>query len=262
MLIIYFGLFNYDHVIDRTIKTYENKNLISNSSIALFTTYISTYCSSFLNGFNYYGSKYFVAFSYLQFAFYGVCLLFFSRSYKVIVSQENIFKVSPLIFIIFFNLFGLFAILITSGPSSMVFSGRYFCESIVLSLSLLAIFIFYIVKINENLLINRILSIVLLLLFLPNLISYKPYLVAVKNKFLRYQPNEDFGQVLLIRCIKNNKNPSYESLKNECNMEKYFGFFKDENLLEHSSIRIYDVDDYSRKVFKVFGNKNQYKSLK
>ena len=261
-LIIYFGFFNYDHIIERTIKTYEDKNLISNYSIALFTSYIFTYCSSFFNGFNYYGSKYFVALSYLQFAFYGFCLLLFSRNYKVIFSKGNIFKVSPLIFIIFFNLFGLFAILISSGPSSMVFSGRYFCESIVLSLSLLAIFIFYTIQINKNFLNHKILYIWLLLLCLTNLISYGPYVVAIKNKFLGSQNNENFGQVLLIRCIKNNKSPSYESLKNECNLDKYFWYFKDENLLEHSSIRIYDVDDYSKKVFKVFGNKNQYKILK
>ena len=120
-----------------------------------------------------------------------------------------------------------------------------------------------VMKINKNFLFYKILATWLLLFCLTNLISYIPYLgVAVRDKFLRSQYKEDFGQVSLIRCIKNNQNPSYESLINQCNVDKYFWFFKDESLLQEYAIKVFDVDDYSRKMFKVFGNKNKYKSLK
>ena len=90
---------------------------------------------------------------------------------------------------------------------------------------------------------------------LNNLIAYAIYF---KNYFLFPYSRIYSGEKKLIECIKYDKNPSIFILQNKCNLGSYFRYFQEKENLIHPSIKIKDRDDFAQKVFKTFGNKNQY----
>ena len=66
------------------------------------------------------------------------------------------------------------------------------------------------------------------------------------------------GESKLVECIKNDESRSLFVLENKCNLGFYFRYFQEEGKDIHPSIKIKDRDDFAQKIFKTFGNKNQY----
>jgi len=255
--IFYFHLFEKDHIVSLiSNQIFEDNKFQPKISLDLSRTiiFIFTFGSSFFNSLINFKNNYYLFFSTVLFIFYIVLSITILKNKLYIFSKEVLFKLSPLIFLVSFNLFIIFSVCISRGAPDMGHESRYFCESTIFSLSIISI-VFYLLLRLKRLKILKIFILISLILSFNNLIGYAIYF---KNYFLFPNSRIYSGEKKLVECIKYEKNPSLLILQNKCDLGSYFRYFQETENLIHPSIKIKDRDEFSKNIFKTFGNKNQY----
>ena len=190
----------------------------------------------------------------ILFILYVILFITAVKNKFYIFSKDFLFKISPLIFFLSFNLFIIFSVFFSRGAPSIGHESRYFCESTIFSLSLIGIAFYLLLKLKRPKLL-KICMVLALFLSINNLIAYSIYF---KNYFLFPEFRSYTGESKLVECIKNDESPSLFVLENKCDLGFYFRYFQQEGKDIHPSIKIKDRDAYSEKIFKTFGNKKQY----
>lgn len=255
--IIYFYLFDNSHIINLiNNQIFEGNKLEARISMDLskYLIFIFTYGSSFFNSLINFQNNYYLLCSIILFILYMILFITAVKNKFYIFSKDFLFKISPLIFLVSFNLFIIFSVFFSRGAPSIGHESRYFCESTIFSLSLIGIAFYLLLKLKRPKLL-KICIVLALFLSINNLIAYSIYF---KNYFLFPKFRSYTGESKLVECIKNDANPSLFVLENKCNLGFYFRYFQAEGKDIHPSIKIKDRDAYSEKIFKTFGNKKQY----
>lgn len=255
--IIYFNLFEKDHIISLiNNQIFEENKFQPKFSLDLskYFIFFSTFGSSFFNSFINFQNNYYLFFSSSLFIFYIILSITILKNKIYIFSKEVLFKLSPLIYLVSFNIFIIFSVFISRGAPDIGHESRYFCESTIFSLSIISIAFYLLLKL-KRLKILKIFIAFALIFSLNNLIAYAIYF---KNYFLFPYSRIYSGEKKLIECIKYDKNPSIFILQNKCALGSYFRYFQEKENLIHPSIKIKDRDAFAQKIFKTFGNKNQY----
>ena len=116
-------------------------------------------------------------------------------------------------------------------------------------------YVFYLLFKLNRLKILKIFILLTLIFSINNLIAYAIYF---KNYLLFPYSRIYSGEKKLIECIKYEYNPSLLVLEKKCDFGSFFKYFQEKENLIHPSIKIKDRDEFSEKIFKTFGNKNQY----
>ena len=80
--------------------------------------------------------------------------------------------------------------------------------------------------------------------------STKKYVFSAEN-------SDVFSDNKIVYCIRNEINPTFDNLIENCKLDQSFRYISKVNPKYHQSIIINDPDDYAKKVYRVFGNKNQ-----
>lgn len=254
--IMYFQLFDKEHIISLISNQLsdENKFQPGFADLSKQLIFIFTYGSSFFNTLINFQNNYYLFISIALFTFYIFFSITILRNKLYIFSKEILFKLSPLIFLVSFNLFIIFSIWISRGAPDIGHEARYFCESTIFSLSILSIN-FYLLLMFKKPKILKIFIICTLIFSINNLIAYAIYF---KNYLLVPYSRVYTGDKNLVKCIKYTKNPSLLALQNKCHFGDYFKYFNEKQNLIHPSIKIKNRDEFSENIFKTFGNKNQY----
>jgi len=250
-LLGYLNLFNQSHIIELTKNNYVS--FLNNWDIFLrifkYFTFLSTFSSSYFNGLTFFGSDLYIFFSCINFLLIITIVFLKFESIRNFLNKKCIFDVAPLLYLITFNLYGFLAVLISRKPVSL--ENRYFCESTIFSLSLLFLFFYLLINLKKIRLINIYIVSVLVLCF-SNLISN---LIFTKNYVFLPSKRDYVGDRKIIECIKKSDFPTYEYLIDTCNLNKNWLFIQKGNKKYHPIIKISDYDEYSGKIYKVFGNK-------
>lgn len=252
---IYFDLFAHLHLYELTSKNFEN--LINNTNLIeisfKYISFIATSISVYFNGIYYFGTPYFLILSILNlmiYIFIGYKFIFRKRD---IFNNSDLFKISPLLFLISFNLYGVFATQIARRPR--YFEARYFCENVILSLSLLSLLVFFLIKVDKKVLARNIVYFTAIF-SLSNLIGF---IIFTQKYVISPHTRDYYGDSKLFDCLKNEPEPSYENAIKNCKLDEFWGYMRKENTKYHPTIQIDNFEEYSKKIYRVFGNKSSQK---
>lgn len=250
---IYFNLFTQAHLYESTSENF--LNLINNTNpiqtSLKYISFIATSISVYFNGTYYFGTPYFVVLSILNliiyiFVFYK---LIFRKKDKL--NKLDLFKISPLLYLTTFNLYGLLATQIVRLPR--YFEARYFCENIILSFSLLSMLVFFLIKKNKKIFVKNIIYFTVIFSF-SNLIGF----LIFTHKYV-ISPNTRVynGDSKVYECLRKEREPNYNNAIKNCKLDKAWGFIREDNPKKHPTIKVNDFEEYSKKIYRVFGNKYQ-----
>ena len=255
---IYFDLFTHLHLYELTTKNFEN--LINKTNpIEISLKYISFFATSisvYFNGTYYFGTHYFLILSILNLMIYIFVFYKLISRKKDIFNKSDLFKISPLLYLISFNLYGLFAAQIARLPR--YFEARYFCENVILSFSLLSLLVYFLIKVDKKVLARNIIYFTLIFSF-SNLIGF---LIFTKKYVISPDTRDYTGDSKLYVCLRNEPEPNYNNAIKNCKLDEAWGFMRKDKPKYHPTIKINDFEEYSQKIYRVFGNKyskNKYK---
>ena len=252
---IYFNLFTQSHLYELTSENFQN--LINNTNpiqtSLKYISFIATSISVYFNGTYYFGTTYFVLLSIINlfiyiFVFYK---LIFRKKDKL--NKLDLFKISPLLYLTTFNLYGLFASIIARPPR--YFEARYFCENIILSFSLLSMLVFFLIKKNKKIFVKNLIYFTAIFSF-SNLIGF----LLFTHKYV-ISPNTMVykGDSKVYECLRKEREPNYNNAIKNCKLDKAWGFMRKDNPKENPTVKVNDFEEYSKKIYRVFGNKYQEK---
>ena len=64
------------------------------------------------------------------------------------------------------------------------------------------------------------------------------------------------GNSKLYNCLRNESEPNYKNAVKNCKLDEAWAYMNKDNPRYHPSIKINDFEEYSKKIYRVFGNKN------
>ncbi len=252
---LYFDLFTHLHLYELTTKNFEN--LINNTNLIeislKYISFIATSISVFFNGTYYFGTPYFIILSILNLIVY--IFVFFKLIFRKrdILKKSDLFKISPLLYLITFNLYGLFAAQIARRPR--YFEARYFCENVILSFSLLSLLVFFLIKFDKKVFVRNIIYFTAIF-SLSNLIGF---LIFTQKYVISPNTRDYYGDTKLFACLRNEPEPNYDNAIKNCKLDKSWGYMRKNNTKYHPTIKVNNFEEYSKKIYRVFGNKYSQK---